>query len=403
MSRFQSYINEARKNPEQNPKIGIVQALEPYKNDSNMFIQFSDINKLGVNPKTEFNTPAGIYAYPLKQIWKDLVNNKIPFAGERKYVILFQAVNYITNRYNSLDSDIQKLYKFYRLIDNQVRLGKMNATNQTPLGQLWNITRMIASRETGDSVSNSIWKWNSIFRKLGYNGVADLKGEGIIHENEPTQAVFFSTQGLNVINVIENNRYTNNIDYKGVFEPFLKYIEQKEKWNSKNILETIDYIYKYRYKFNGINYDALSKYYQGKIYKVLLYPEQFADEYSDALTTKILEKINKYYYTLNKTNNISYTSSLIHRLKVIFFKILKSKATNIFKDYIDKHFDKYREIIKKEVSEGSSIRFILATLEYQIQNDAQELFDRLDVKLDKEYLSQYIISLYAKEREKGNV
>ena len=42
MSRFFNYLVEARRNPDQNKKIGLVQALEPYKDKGDYFIQFSD-------------------------------------------------------------------------------------------------------------------------------------------------------------------------------------------------------------------------------------------------------------------------------------------------------------------------------------------------------------------------
>lgn len=62
--------------------------------DKGCFIQFSDIEKLGINPRSEFNTPLGIYAYPLtNDIYRQFRQNSIPFASDRKYIILFKPEN----------------------------------------------------------------------------------------------------------------------------------------------------------------------------------------------------------------------------------------------------------------------------------------------------------------------
>ena len=45
--------------------------------------------------------------------------------------------------------------------------------------------------------------WNSIFRKIGIDGAVD-SGEGIIHSNEPSQAVFFSIKPIKTIRRYDN-------------------------------------------------------------------------------------------------------------------------------------------------------------------------------------------------------
>lgn len=78
---FNYEVDGARRNPELNKKISIIDQLSPYKDDPSYFISFTDINKIGLNPSTTYDTPLGIYTYPLKEIWNDFVNNEIPFAG----------------------------------------------------------------------------------------------------------------------------------------------------------------------------------------------------------------------------------------------------------------------------------------------------------------------------------
>jgi hypothetical protein len=55
------------------------------------YMQFSNVNKLGINPKSGYRTPLGIYSYPVtKQIYNLFINGRLPFAQDRKYIIVFK-------------------------------------------------------------------------------------------------------------------------------------------------------------------------------------------------------------------------------------------------------------------------------------------------------------------------
>jgi hypothetical protein len=47
-----------------------------YEDDPNIYIQFSDMEKVGMNPMTheDYNTPDGIYTYPLKALLENFAN-----------------------------------------------------------------------------------------------------------------------------------------------------------------------------------------------------------------------------------------------------------------------------------------------------------------------------------------
>ena len=95
-----SLKQEARRNPDRNKRISAYDALKPYKDDPDMYITFTEIDKLGINPKSEFNTPIGIYCYPLKEIWveydiesKESIGKVVPFAGKHPYIWLIEKKN----------------------------------------------------------------------------------------------------------------------------------------------------------------------------------------------------------------------------------------------------------------------------------------------------------------------
>jgi hypothetical protein len=65
-------LTEARRNPEQNPKISVNQAIKQRlqsgergtPDNPKLFVSFTQLDKLGINPKSKYDTPLGIYAYP---------------------------------------------------------------------------------------------------------------------------------------------------------------------------------------------------------------------------------------------------------------------------------------------------------------------------------------------------
>ena len=128
MISFKQYVLEARRNPEQNPKISAYDALKQYADDSNVYITFTEIDKVGLNPQSPYNTPLGVYCYPLKEAWDRYNINShkslkgLPFASDRPniYVIrLFKKDGFVNNMYsdygsNNYDKDVKILEKIWK-------------------------------------------------------------------------------------------------------------------------------------------------------------------------------------------------------------------------------------------------------------------------------------------------
>jgi hypothetical protein len=136
--QFREQLDEARKNPEMNPKVSAYEALLPYKDDDNAFIHFTNLNKLGINPLSGFETPVGVYAYPLKQVWDLYKVDKakslsvLPFGSDRAYIQLFKwngkgkLVSDLKKDYTSADydSDMRKLRTIYKDIQSKTDTSK---------------------------------------------------------------------------------------------------------------------------------------------------------------------------------------------------------------------------------------------------------------------------------------
>ena len=244
-------ISEARSNPEKNEKKFIADLLAPYKDDPDIYITYTAVDKIGLNPNNRYNTPLGIYCYPIKETYRLFVDDEIPYASDRDNVWVLRkkpGIKFLDDmqEYSSkdFDDDIEKLIKIVPDVkmDDFVTEAKDSARVKSPFGIFWQIIRLLSTTEAerinkrshsleeannnkhhmGSTPNAKKWMtttslddnskisvtpmslWNSYFRKLGYYGVADKHGQGIIHSSEPTQAVFFSTKGFDVVDKFLN-------------------------------------------------------------------------------------------------------------------------------------------------------------------------------------------------------
>jgi len=225
---YQFMLFEKRRNPDQNPKISAYEYLKKYSKDPDIYVTFSDIKKVGINPKSGFNTPIGIYAYPLKEIWKPIERSKdaktVPFAGDRPYIFILRSKNkkkFVKDMYKDYnskdyDDDMDKLRKLYPPptytkkdydIEGIIEQGTRDASHKNPISSMWNVTRLLANQQKG----TPLVQWNKILRQLGYTGFADKSGEGIIHFAEPVQAVFLSKDAFKVEDMIFNKKYEEEL------------------------------------------------------------------------------------------------------------------------------------------------------------------------------------------------
>ena len=197
----------------------ITDVLRPYRDDPEMFISFVSIPKLGINPRSPYDTPLGIYAYPLKDIWDGGDYLSVPFMAKAPYVALFRGVGNIQDMaaytQADFDRDVERLCSspYVRTVVGEgprdVLTGSIHywsdeARFQTPIGRFWNITRCWSSMVAEDRHTKPAVAWNAMLRFLGYAGFADRQGTGLIHRNEPCQAMFLSINAVRLVQMIPN-------------------------------------------------------------------------------------------------------------------------------------------------------------------------------------------------------
>lgn len=268
-------VLEARRNPDQNPKIGPYTRLKEYADDPSIFISFTAIDKIGINPTSEYRTPLGIYTYPLKVAWEyyrvkgywlnhfrksfsfdneiddslsaaevakkeqEVIERAFPFATRNPYIQVlkskipltdlqdFTLRNVTVNTANDIREIIenskgtnQEKLKAQNSLNNLIELiesKKAKPHVDTPGGLFWWLTLHCSNPKISyDDIShvarlmqkhykskNSMRVWNYLLRELNHIGFID-RGEAIIHDHEPTQAVFLSTKGFTLVDKIMN-------------------------------------------------------------------------------------------------------------------------------------------------------------------------------------------------------
>lgn len=177
--------------------------LKSYVDKGYFFHMTDDYLLHGLNPHTEHETPFGIYTYPLtSEMFKLLMENKLPYATEREYVILYKPIgNFVkVSQYSEEDflKDAAKLG-----IHKKSNIEKIKTFSNKQLPASW---LMCAMYMGNFDLKNAIIV-NKKLRKLGYVGIYDDIGAGVIHDNEPTQAVFVGPDVLNIVDVLKNVKF----------------------------------------------------------------------------------------------------------------------------------------------------------------------------------------------------
>lgn len=230
MKTFIQFVNESRRNPSQNPKISAYEYLKPYANQDDIYITFTELQKVGIKPLSNFNTPNGVYVYPLKETWKEYQVEKLkslkqyPFASDRPFITILQGkhtksfIQDMIKDYTSKDYDRDKDKLLKMCIDREImnNVERMAITtadsfHKNVVGYFWNMTRIISSLfrvEFNLSGSSDTQVWNNLLRRLGYTGFADKSAKSLIHPSEPLQAFFLTSSEYKIIDQIPNRDYT---------------------------------------------------------------------------------------------------------------------------------------------------------------------------------------------------
>lgn len=196
--------------------LDIIDVLAKYKNDPDVYIQYSNILKLGINPKYQWSTPLGIYGYPLMNVWQDVLRNDLPFGSNCKLIHIFRInpeFNYVrTSSYTAsmFQIDKKKIKNMLSYLASKdphfdKDIASMDLmefkSSKKPVANLLRLTDEMASRYWTRKESVM---WNVILRQLGYDGIIDDLGSGQITGDILWQAVFLTSKPVQLLETIPN-------------------------------------------------------------------------------------------------------------------------------------------------------------------------------------------------------
>lgn len=224
MKTYKQYLlDEARKNPDANPRLSVAEKLKPYMSDPKYFLRYSNRETVGVATKNTNNseTPNGVYVYPIKDgikfykinVKKDALIWAFPTSSGKNWVFILEAksgINFLDLRKYSEDDykrDSAILKKTYGkgMFGVLQKMPYWHKEKMKPGKKIWDLVIHIAAGWSDLGFSEKHYnKATKIFLKtLGYDGAIDW-GDSIIHGAEPMQAVFFNPSSYKVVDKFRN-------------------------------------------------------------------------------------------------------------------------------------------------------------------------------------------------------
>jgi hypothetical protein len=278
-------LSELRRNPEQNIKqeghaaaVDFLSTLSP--NDLKYYgVTLTHLPKLGINPRSEYNTPLAICFYPADYyLEKKSSGRKMEFQDSAPYIQIIEIVdNFVEIDQLSTTGFSDAIKKLYKLIPNLASTFKVDeqqlekdlaeiivdsthgARTTQPGSRLWYILMRLSSDLTNDDLDDDriIAKrtsvvWNKLLRMIGYDVILD-NGSGILHPSEPFQGMAFTPTAVKTVKMFYN---TPKKDTSAVSR-WKRLSQLYFTMNPEDYLQHInDYISANTYEFTGQEYWA---------------------------------------------------------------------------------------------------------------------------------------------------
>ena len=230
-------ILEARKNPAQNTKVGLLQSLVNLESTldklpngkANGFISFSYLIKLGINPNPlDYMTPAGIYGYPIDYVIS-LIQAKgsehpkeagVPYAGDRPYIHVFSIKNpervLFLEKGKLLDPELDaKIMKILEGDDDYLPILESYTRQKRDFparGTYFLFQKSVSNVLRDETGARTMTK---IMKQLGYDGIYDDGHNQIAYE--PYQVVMFSKAFVEQHDLLYNNHVDLEINQRALY------------------------------------------------------------------------------------------------------------------------------------------------------------------------------------------
>lgn len=158
----------------------------------NLYVRYTNVDKLEINPNYEYYTMPGLYAYPMQQllIYEHFRDMSPFFADNRKYIQVFSFTGTL------LDTNHIPLNLFKHLLSAMSPYGK-DRYRKTPHSfyEFKNLVNLICCE-------GLYQKMHHVLYDFGYDGIIDFNA--MLTEDITTQLCLFSTKRIEPIKTMLN-------------------------------------------------------------------------------------------------------------------------------------------------------------------------------------------------------
>lgn len=183
--------------------------LEKYNGENDVFVHFSDVPKIGINPKQKYTTPLGIYFFPISYVLENnnIRNNSVFLEKPFVFVVRLLTDNILDlGKLNTEDilEMVEKVPEAKQKLKERIKDYAMDDDdlNLTPS----DLMRVIEDLDYKKMYLSSF----KFFKSLGYDGIIDSGTGALFGDSEPNQLVLFDIKSFEVIERIENETYSFN-------------------------------------------------------------------------------------------------------------------------------------------------------------------------------------------------
>ena len=257
--RATEFLSELRRNPDQNKPANQREHLADYLRQlgqsggdiTNWAVSMTTQPKLGINPRSKYHTPIGIYFYPASYFLKN-AEQGLPFMDEATNIQLFRIEGPVLEIDKLEDSEYRELSERLVALAPQMRVSSalmrefmdganMGAANvSSPGGRLWYIMYRMSGEGVGAGRAHVMWNW--LIRQLGYVAVRD-NGDGIIHVNEPTQGMVVDPRAIKDHQQFKNDTLRKDAHGDPVHKTLRVQPDQEPYRFFRRVLDTLSYLH----------------------------------------------------------------------------------------------------------------------------------------------------------------
>jgi hypothetical protein len=208
-----------------------------------LFVSYRSIPKLGINPKNNYDTPGGIYFYPLSHVATKISGGPgANFAMENPYIYVVKFkdnANIVTvdpNISNQKGLDCLNIFPADIVADaKKIVIEKLKSPRKrlkllSDYSMLWLITQEMSKGNT--------WLWTKYLRSCNIDGFEDYNTE-MIHPNEPEQTLIINPSVIDVLYELPNSDSNplGKYQLQNLSDENLKNYYSKRKVNLDGILK----------------------------------------------------------------------------------------------------------------------------------------------------------------------